>query len=150
AGTPIDLGGSDTASPLKLGLTAAELSSVTAGTSQIGSATARAITVTAAIAPAHATTPDLASGAGLTEPAAAATITPTPPASRTVGAVTLNQPNDVQTTSLAANVTGANQGFTFTDANALTIGTVDSVIGITTNGGNISLTFNGQVNLSAP
>src|SRR5262249_54324495 len=62
---------------------------------------------------------------------------------RAVNAVTLDQANDVETTTLAAVVTGAGQGFTFTDANDLTIGTVDGVSGITTSDGAIAVSTTG-------
>ena len=56
-------------------------------------------------------------------------------------AVTLDQQNDVTTGALAARITGAGQGFSFTDVNDLTIGTVAGpIIGITTNNGPIAVT----------
>jgi hypothetical protein len=54
-------------------------------------------------------------------------------------AVALDQANDVTTGALAATVTGIGQGFTFTDANDLTIDTVAGVVGITTNNGPIAI-----------
>jgi Domain of unknown function DUF11/FG-GAP-like repeat len=54
-------------------------------------------------------------------------------------AVTLDRANDVTTGALAAAVTGIGQGFTFTDANDLTIGTVAGVVGISTSAGPIAV-----------
>ncbi|MCD8523948.1 MAG: hypothetical protein LRY72_17045 [Saccharospirillaceae bacterium] len=45
--------------------------------------------------------------------------------------------NDVQT--LAAAVTAADQSFVFTNKDGFTVGTVDSLNGVSTNGGNITL-----------
>ena len=59
----------------------------------------------------------------------------------------MNQANDV--TTLAATVTGAGNAFSYNDANALTIGTVDGVNGITTNNGAITVaTTNGALTVS--
>src|SRR5262249_9098086 len=53
---------------------------------------------------------------------------------QSLGAVFLNDSgNDVDT--LAAQVTGGGNGLSYTDANLLTIGTVDGVNGMTTNAG---------------
>ena len=58
-----------------------------------------------------------------------------------------NAGNDV--TTIAANVTGAGNAFSYTDANALTIGTVDGINGITTNNGAITVTTtNGALTVS--
>ncbi|MBI1918387.1 MAG: hypothetical protein HYS12_27160, partial [Planctomycetes bacterium] len=134
----IDLGGADGATTL--GLTAAELNTVTASTLQIGNGNSGSITVTAAIAPTNVPTLDLETGGGISESAAGDTITVPNLAIRAVNAVTLDQANDVTTGALAANVSGANQSFNFTDANDLTIGTADGLMGITTNGGTIVVT----------
>ena len=40
---------------------------------------------------------------------------------------------------MAAAISGANQGFTYTDANSLTVGTVDGLSGVVTNGGDVNL-----------
>ncbi|HPM83053.1 MAG TPA: sialate O-acetylesterase, partial [Candidatus Anammoximicrobium sp.] len=67
AGTRIDLGGADvlTGSPLTLGLTDAELDSVTAGTLRIGEAASGSISLTAAITRPASTTVELHSGAAI-------------------------------------------------------------------------------------
>ena len=90
-----------------------------------------------ALTPAGTTTPlSLLSGSSVTENVGA-TITTTNLAVTSVGAVTLNQANDV--TTLAATVTGAGNAFAYTDANALTIGTVNGINGVSTNNGAISV-----------
>src|SRR5581483_233097 len=73
-----------------------------------------------------------------------ASITVSNLAVQSVGAVTLTTAgNDVGT--LAANVSGAGNAFSYTDSNALTIGTVDGVTGITTNGAAITVTSGGAL-----
>ena len=140
----MNLGAADAAGTL--GLTDAELDTVTAGTLRVGSATSGNMTVSAALTPAGSTTLSLISGGTVTENVGA-TITTTNLAVSSVGAVTLNQANDV--TTLAANVTGANNAFAYTDANGLTIGTVDGINGITTNNGAITVTTtNGALTVS--
>ena len=51
-------------------------------------------------------------------------------------------------TTLAAVVTNANQGFSFSDINTLTVGTVDGVTGVTTNNGAIVLSAD-DMNINA-
>ncbi|MBX3669538.1 MAG: hypothetical protein KF778_14155 [Rhodocyclaceae bacterium] len=46
--------------------------------------------------------------------------------------------NDV--VALAANVSGAGAAFSYTDSNSLTVGTVSSLSGVSTNTGNVTLT----------
>ena len=144
AGQLVNLGGADAAGTL--GLTDAELDTVTAGTLRVGSATSGNMTISAALTPAGTTTLSLLSGGSVTENVGA-TITTTNLAVTSVGAVTLNQANDV--TTLAAKVTGAGNAFAYTDANALTIGTVDGINGVSTNNGAISVaTTNGALTVS--
>ncbi len=66
-GTLINLGGANSTSPLTLGLTAAEINTITAGTLQIGDNRAGSITINAAIAPAHVATLDLQTGNAISE-----------------------------------------------------------------------------------
>src|SRR5207249_4341253 len=96
------------------------------------------ITLTAALAPAHVGVLNLESVNAITQNAAAALTIPSL-AIQAFGPVLLDQANDVTTGALAANIDGAGQGFTFTDANDLTVGTADGVSGIATNGGHITV-----------
>jgi hypothetical protein len=60
-------------------------------------------------------------------------------------AVTLNtNANDVDT--LAANVADAGQAFNFLDSDGLTVSTVDTTVGVTTNNATIGLTAGGDDN----
>src|SRR2546425_12139021 len=65
------------------------------------------------------------------------------------GSFTLNNTaNDV--TTIAANLTAATTGtLSYTDANALSVGTVDAIEGITTNNSDVSLTtVNGNLDIT--
>src|SRR5207302_1282613 len=145
AGQFIDLGGTNTVGTL--GLSNAELNEVSAGTLQIGDAVSGSITISAAIdVSAKVGTLDLETGGGITEKAG--TVTVANLAIRAVNAVSMPQANDVTTGALAADVTGAGQGFTFTDANDLTIGTADGLNGATTNGGAITVDTAGNLTVN--
>ncbi len=133
AGRSVDLGGADSATTL--GLTAAELNTVTAGTLRVGSLTSGDLNVSAAIAPAGTTTLSLMSGGTVTQ---TATITETNLAISSVGPVTLNSANSI--TTLAANVTGVGNALSFTEANGFSVGAVDGVNGVGTTNGAITLT----------
>ena len=64
-----------------------------------------------------------------------------------MGSVTLNEANNL--TTIAANVTGAGNAFSYTDANALAVGSVDGINGVTTNNGAITVaTTNGALTVS--
>src|SRR5262249_34322956 len=132
AGRPINLG---TKTAGQLSLTGAELNRVTAALLSIGNAAAGAITVSSAISPANAATLTLVSASSIS---GSGTVTVANFRLTSGGAITLTGANDV--TNLAANISGAGQPFAFTDVNGFTVGSVDSVAGITTNGGAISLT----------
>jgi fibronectin-binding autotransporter adhesin len=130
-GRTIDLGGSPGTA---LGLSDAELDRITAGTLEIGSAASGAITVTAAISPAGTNTLHLRTGSTVSQNPSA-TITETNLAITAGGAVTLTEANDV--TDLAIDTsTGDVQ---FTDANGFSVTTVDSVPGIDTDNGSVTL-----------
>jgi hypothetical protein len=131
----IDLG-STTDAATALELSDAELDTVTTtGVLQIGESTAGAISITSAINAANVSTITLITAGAITQ---TASFTETNLRTESVGAVTLtNASNDVGT--LAANVSGAGNAFSYTDSNALIIGTVDTVAGVTTNGGVITV-----------
>ncbi|MBI4970897.1 MAG: DUF2341 domain-containing protein [Candidatus Omnitrophica bacterium] len=121
----------------KLGLTDTELDQITAGTLRIGStANSGSITISSAItAPATYSTLSLRTGGTVTQSASLAVSSLDV---QSVGAVTLTDAgNNVAT--FAANVTGAGNAISYTDANAVAIGTVDGVVGITTNGGDVTV-----------
>jgi len=130
----VNLGG--TGGVDELGLTSTELNFVTAGILRTGSLTATGgLSVTAAIAPSGTTTLSLLTGGTVTD---TNTITETNLAIQSVGAVTLNSANNV--TTLAANVTGAGNAFSYTnEADSVAIGSVDGVNGITTLGGAVTV-----------
>ncbi len=140
AARDIDLG---TKTAGTLGLTDADLDEVTAGVLQVGNATAGAITISAPISPANAPVLALINNASVTE-SAGGTITEASLRISSPGPVTLDKANQV--TNLAGAVSGPGLGFTFDNAGALTVGTVDTVAGITTDNGPISVaTANGAL-----
>ena len=109
------------------------MNTITAGTLRVGRANSGNLSVSAAIAPAGTNTLSLLSGGSVTQTAA---IAETNLRVSAVGPVTLtNAVNDV--TTVAANVPGG--GFSYTDANGFTVGTVDTVVGVTA-AGNVALT----------
>ena len=129
----IDLGGSDASGTL--GLTSDELNKVTAGILEVGDASSGDVSITTAVAPAGTSTLSLQTGGTITQDAGA-TIAETNLALRAGGAITLNEANN-DVTTLAASANGA---FSYTNANALTIGTVDGVTGVSGSGVTISNT----------
>ncbi len=132
-GQQIDLG-TDTGG--KLGLTGAELDTVHASTLKIGDANSGDLSITAAISPATAPTLSLQTGGTISQ-TAGSTITATGLALRSAGATTLTEANAV--TTLAASVTGSASAFQYTGTGAVDVGTVDSLDGISTNGGAVAL-----------
>lgn len=133
SGTAIDLGGADASATL--GLTDAELDRVTATTIKIGDTNTAAISITSALDTAGTGILSLQTGSTISQ---SATITEGSLAVRAVGAITLNSSNSIGT--LAASVTGSGNAFQFTNNGAFTVGTVDGVTGVSTNGAAISLT----------
>ena len=125
-GQLVNLGGADAGGTL--GLTDAELDTVAAGTLRVGRANSGNMIISASLTPAGATTLSLISGSNVTENAGA-TITETNLAINAVGSVTLNEANNL--TTIAANVTGAGNAFSYTDADALAVGSVDGINGVT-------------------
>jgi hypothetical protein len=146
SGRPIDLG-STTDPTGKLSLSNNELKEIqTGGVLQIGNGSAGNIVVSATISPTSILA--LQTGGGVTQ-ASAANITAPELAVRSTNAVVLDQGN-VIAQALAASVTGSGQNFTFTQGSstALTIGTVDGLVGITAGSGAIALA-GPSINLAA-
>ncbi|MFA5182277.1 MAG: hypothetical protein WC405_13235, partial [Syntrophales bacterium] len=135
-GIAIELGNA-TEAAAKLSLTDAELDTVSAKTLRIGASDAGAINVSTALTPAGVTNLALTTGANVTQ-AAGAKVTVTGLKIDAQTATTLNEANDVGT--LAAKIATAGQAFSYTDSNAVTVGEVDGMKGITTNGGTVTLT----------
>ncbi|WAS05405.1 hypothetical protein LQF76_00505 [Gloeomargaritales cyanobacterium VI4D9] len=141
AGRLINLGGADIAATT-LGLTSAELNTVTAGTLRVGKNDSGNITVSTAIAPSGTNTLSLITGGAVSQNAGA-TITETNLAIKSGSAITLNQSNQI--TNFAANATTGN--VTLNDLGGLNIDTVDGVNGI--NAPNFNLTTTGNITQSA-
>ena len=141
AGQSISLGGADAAGTL--GLTQAELDTITATTLLVGRTNAGTHTVDSNIVldPAKVENLFLVSGGSITGTAG---LSVSGLALQAGSANLNNAANDVVT--LAANITAAGQSLTFAgDANGFTVGQVDTLDGITTNGGDVSLTTNGPL-----
>ncbi|MDA1165598.1 MAG: hypothetical protein O3B13_21080, partial [Planctomycetota bacterium] len=132
AGRLIRLG---TATGVGIKLTDTELDRVTASIIQVGSTTAGNVTVEGDIDPANTSTLTIITGGTITQ-TSGNTITETNLRLSAAGGVTLNQDNDVDV--LAGLTTGA--AFSFTDADDLIVGTVDTQVGISTSNGEITLT----------
>ncbi|HEV7402118.1 MAG TPA: autotransporter-associated beta strand repeat-containing protein [Chthoniobacteraceae bacterium] len=131
--TGTSLGSPDIGSTL--GLTDAELDHIFAGTLRIGSSVSAAIDVAAPISLTNVTTLALISGGTISGPSSLAVAKLRLSAG---GAVSLTSTsNDVDT--LAASVTGSGANFAFTDADDLSIGTVDGATGLTVNTAAITL-----------
>ena len=131
---------------ITLGLSAAEVSSVAAGTLQIGDTFSGSINVSAAVSATGAPVLSLQTGGGVAE-AAGASLVAGQLAILSANAVTLNQPgNDAAT--LAGFVGATNQAFTYTDSNGLTIGAVDGLVGITTNNAAITVSTSGDLTIN--
>lgn len=141
AGTAINLGTKSGWS-----FTDSELDLVTASILQIGRSNAGQITVSAAMTlPSTVPILDLETGAGVADVGGSSGISVTSLAIRAgTGAVSLNGAGN-NVSNLAGVISGAAQGFFFTDNSAsasdpLTITTVDGQDGLTTNNGDITLT----------
>jgi hypothetical protein len=142
AGRTINLGTNTAGS---LSLTDAELDRITASTIQVGSAIAGTITVSAAIDTLNTNTLSLTTGGSISQNAGA-TITEGSLRVVSAGAVNLTQSNKVGT--LAGSTTNAAANFDYTDADALTLGTVFGTSGITTTNGTITITSGGAMTIS--
>ncbi|MBL4664793.1 MAG: S-layer family protein, partial [Nitrospinaceae bacterium] len=136
AGEAINLGSGTDIATNTLELSDGELDNITATTLRIGATDAGAISVSSALTPANITNLSLLSDAGVSQ-SGSATITVAGLRIDVDDAVTLTEANNV--TTLAANVSTSGQTFSFTDSNALTVGTVDGTVGVTTSGGTITI-----------
>ncbi|MDB5581077.1 MAG: filamentous hemagglutinin outer membrane protein, partial [Bradyrhizobium sp.] len=147
AGRTIDLGGAGGSS---LGLSSAEINTITAGTLVIGDTTAGNITVSGAIAPTGATTLVLRTGQAISQTAGSIVETNLGLVAGT-GVTMTNAGNDV--TNLSGLVTGTGN-FVYTDTNTFSVvnlaavGHAASTTGIQTANGSITLQGT-QVNLGA-
>ena len=144
-GRPIDLG---TNTAETLGLTNAELQTITGGTLRVGSNGGGNITISAPVFSLNATTLVLGNSGGTSAISqnSGATISVANLRLSSAGPVTLNEANHVG--KLAAEISGAGNAFSFTNADALNVGTVYSVNGITTNNGAVNLTTGDTLTLS--
>lgn len=147
SGRQITIGTDDVSAPTAsggtLGLTVAELSSISAGTLHVGDANAGNVTVTAPIAPATFTTLSLQSGAAINEnPGASITIGNL--AARAASGINLTSANSVGT--LAALTPGLLQ---FDNAGSLTIGNADGLVGIQAGGGAAVTAQSGTLTVSS-
>ena len=120
-------------------MTSAELDTITAGTLRVGRANSGNLTIQGPIAPAGTNTLSLISGGTITQ-GGGNTITETNLSVNAVNAVTLTQANAV--TTFSGTVSTAGQALQFTDANGFTVGTVDGIVGVTTNNANAALIAN--------
>jgi hypothetical protein len=142
AGIPVTLGGVGGG----LNITDAEMDLVnTTGALRVGASNSGALTVVGNLNPASATQLTLISGStvGQTFPLVINNLRV-----QSVGAVSLTSPNN-NVNTLSGSVSGATNAFSFTDVDNLTIGTVDTVSGITTSNGPIRLTVGGTLNQTA-
>ena len=144
AGTAIDVG-STAGVTSSLNLSDAELDRVTAGILQIGDANSGNITVSAAIDTLNTNVLSLTTGGAISQ-SAGATITEGNLRVAAAGAISLTQSNQVGT--LAGSTSNAAANFDYTDADALTLGTVAGTSGITTTNGTITITSGGAMTIS--
>ena len=155
AGRLINLGSTLDSTADTLELSDAELDRITAGRLVIGNSTAGDIVLTDAVTPAGSDTLILRTGGAISTvdafslPGLEPTITAASLGLLAGASVTLTATgNDVQT--LAGAVSGAGGAFSYTDASALTVGTVDTIAGVTTNNGAITLTAGDTLTVSSP
>jgi len=129
----INLGATGDSTANTLELSDGELDRVTAGTLIIGDASAGAISISSAINAANTLMLHLVTGGTVGQ---TNTLTETSLAIEAAGAVSLTQANDVD--NLAINTSTGN--IQFTDSNGFSVTTVDSITGIDTNSGSVTLT----------
>ncbi len=141
AGRLINLGGADVTATT-LGLTAAELNTVTAGTLRVGRINSGDVTVSAAIAPAGTSTLSLITNGTVTQNVGA-TITETNLAIKSGGNITLNQNNQI--TNFAAKTTA---NVTLNDLGGLNIDNIDGVDGLVATPTTVDLKTTGNITQS--
>jgi len=151
----IDLGSSTDAATSTLELSAAELNTLTGtGTLRIGAMTAGNLNLSGPVAPTggYSTTGTLSfeSGGAITQATSTDIITASKLAIKSIGSVTLDTaPNLVGT--LAGSIIGeGTKDFYFKNNKTLTIGTVDSRVGITASGTITLKTTTGDITLNNP
>jgi hypothetical protein len=137
----IDVGGPD--GPGVLGIDNNDLTNITASVVQIGGPSVTGnINVSAAVHPALTDTLTLITTGGI---GGGGTVTVKQLALTAGNGVNLTGANSVGT--LAGSVTSAGQGFSFSNAGTLTVGTVDGAAGITTNNGGVTVNTNGDLTI---
>ncbi len=142
AGQAINLGSTSDGTANTLELSDVEVDRITAGVLRVGSSNVASLAISGAITPANSSTLHLISGG---EVAQSAPLVVANLAVTAQGAIMLNDANTVQT--LAGHVTGVNGPFMFTNHGALIVGSVDSVVGVTTLGGDIVIVANSPLTI---
>jgi hypothetical protein len=153
ANQQIELGGTGTDAAGKLALSQAELNTVHATTLRIGRNDAPnasgAITVASNVVlpAANADTLHLITGSSITGTAGGISVSGL--VLEAASANLANPANDLIT--LAANITPAGNAFTYSgDVNAVIVGSLDGINGITTNNGNVTLGSSGALSITQP
>jgi trimeric autotransporter adhesin len=148
SGRQIIIGTDDVSAPTAsggtLGLTTAELSSITAGTLRVGDASSGNVSITAILAPLTFPTLSLLSGATVSE-APGTSITIGSLAAQAAGGINLTTGNNV--TTFAAITPGLLQ---FVNAGSLSIGNADGIVGIQAGGGADITTQSGTLTVNSP
>jgi hypothetical protein len=150
-GTPINLGGADSLVPLILGLTNAEINTVTAGLLQIGDSNAGNITVSAAIAPAHVSTMKVQTGGSISDTTAGTT-----PSLTIANLALLSQSGIGGSTAAGLKTSVTNLSFqnstsgavAITNSGPLTLAGVAGVTSSSNNGTTTSVTARGGVTIA--
>lgn len=143
----VDLGSPTDSAANTLELSDAELDQISTGILRIAG---DAIRVTDVISPAGAETLHLNSR-GIVDDGSSGAIAVGNLAVESVGSVTLdNWENGNSVAVLAAEVTGSGSGLHFENDGALTIGTVDGVSGVSTNGGGITIVTHSPLTVNGP
>ncbi len=147
-GTQIDLGGPG-ANGTVLGISSPELDTITAGMIKIGNSNTGDVTVTSAIAPTGTGTLSIQSGTTISQNSNLATITETNLALRAVTGITLtangsSTAGEGNTVDNLAAITSGAAAINFRNNATMTVGTIDSVDGVSTANGAIGITVAGN------